>query len=225
MDEFEQDRMNELRDQMEQALGEGLLVIDEDEKDDLDYLARKLDVLKSAQKILDKQRAELVRRVDEVQQVHKQDRQEWLYKKSLVDFFLSPSDAVEFNVSGSVFKIKIEDLTKYESSVLASMLDGQQEVKGQIYIQRDPDMFKLMMKFLRAQTANDFKNLRSWTKLTPEESQELSFWQLDEDYKIKVPEPAVPAVSASHTVNNSMPRRYGDWGSSLKGKRSYALRL
>lgn len=193
--EAELDRMNVLNDLMRKAFGEGLLVIDEDEQDNLLYLAKKLDDLRSAQKILDRQRAELVRRVDEVQQMHKKEHQDWLDKKSLVVFFLSPSDVVEFNVSGTVFKIKIEDLTKYESSVLASMLDGQHEIKDPVYIQRDPEVFKIIMKFLRAQTAQDFKHLRPWSKLTPEESQEITFWALDGYYKTKVSEPAVPVVS------------------------------
>ena len=154
VNEAELDRMNELNELMEKAFGEGLLVIDEDEEDNLVYLAKKLDDLKSAQKILDRQRAELMRRVDEVQQMHKKEHQDWLDKKSLVAFFLSPSDVVEFNVSGTVFKIKIEDLTKYESSVLASMLDGQHEIKDPVYIQCDPEVFKIIMKFLHAQTAS-----------------------------------------------------------------------
>ena len=103
-------------------------------------------------------------------------------------------EVVKFSVSGTLFEIKIEDLKKYESSVLASMLDGQQEIKGQVYIQRDPDVFKLVMKFLRAQRDTDFKNLKPWSKLSKEESQEFEFWQLDEDYKSKVREPPAAAV-------------------------------
>ena len=161
-------------------------------RDGLEHLQKKLDDVNSAQKILDRKRTEFVRRVDEVHEEYKTERRKWEDKKALVRFLLKPGTIVEFNVSGRSFNIRIEDIRKYKSSLLACMFDGQEETSEPVYMQRDPHLFKLIMKFLLAQSEIDFKYLTPWSKLCPEESQELVFWNLDGDYKSKVPEPPEP---------------------------------
>jgi len=95
------------------------------------------------EKMITTQREELEREKEEFEEM----------KKRLEDMYCSVEEVVDLNVGGTKFTTLRSTLMKYPGSMLEAMFSGRHRItkdkKDRYFIDRSPEVFKLVMEFLR----------------------------------------------------------------------------
>jgi len=121
------------------------------------------------------------------QKLHR-ERELWEAEKKQIQKISRPEDEIiDLDVGGMTegFRVRKSLLTSVPGSALEAMFSGRHELKkmnGRVFVDRDPDVFKMVISYLR-----NGKRIHAIQDLSIKErfEMELDYWNLDEEQKQK----------------------------------------